>query len=120
MIESLQIARGVMRNQVLEREMAQAEEKVVQGKALSQELARSRYIPKLVPRMLAVGEESGTSPYMLASIADIYEQDLEKSLDRVTALIQPVVLIIMGMVIGAVLLAILLPLTDVGSFSMDG
>ena len=120
MIESLQIARGVMHNQVLEREMAQAEEKVVQGKALSQELARSRYIPKLVPRMLAVGEESGTSPYMLSSIAELYEQDLEKSLDRITALIQPVVLIIMGIVIGAVLLAILLPLTDVGSFSMNG
>lgn len=120
MIESLQIARGVMHNQLLEREMAQAEEKVVQGKALSLELSRSRYIPKLVPRMLAVGEESGTSPHMLAAIADIYEQDLEKSLDRITALIQPVVLIIMGIVIGAVLLAILLPLTDVGSFSMDG
>ena len=118
MIESLQISRGVMRNALLEKDMMRAEEKIVEGRVLSQELARSAYIPKLVPRMLAVGEESGTSVAMLGCIADMYEQELEKTLDRVMALIQPVILIFMGLIIGTVLLAILLPLTDVGSFSM--
>lgn len=118
-IDSLRNARGVMRNVVLEQEIQAAEIKIIEGHALSQELAKSRYIPILVSRMLAVGEESGTSVHMLDKIAEIYEQELEKSLERLMALIQPIILVVMGAIIGTVLLAILLPLTDMGSFSMD-
>lgn len=117
-IDSLRIARGVMRNVVLEKDIQAAEAKIIEGHALSQELSRSKYIPSLLSRMLAVGEESGAVVVMLGKIADIYEQELEKTLDRVMALAQPVILMVMGLVIGAVLLAILLPLTDVSSFSV--
>jgi general secretion pathway protein F/type IV pilus assembly protein PilC len=119
MIESLRISRGIMRNVVMEKEIQIAEGRIIEGHSLSQELGRSKYIPQLIPRMLAVGEESGTSIIMLNRIADMYEQELEKTLDRVMALAQPIILIIMGMVIGTVLLAILLPLTDVSSFSVS-
>lgn len=116
-IESMRIARSVMRNATLENEIRLAEVKIVEGHSLSQEMKRSAYFPPLVARMLAVGEESGTTVTMLNSIADMYEQELEKTLDRVMALAQPIILIVMGLVIGTVLLAILLPLTDVSSFS---
>ncbi len=118
MIDALRISRGVMRNIVLEKEIQIAEGKIIEGHSLSQELKRSSYIPQLVARMLAVGEESGTNVSMLNSIADMYEQEIEKTLDRVMALAQPIILIVMGIVIGTVLLAILLPLTDVSSFSI--
>lgn len=118
MMESLRISRGVMRNVVLEKEILTAEGKIIEGHSLSQELGRSRYFPSMVSRMLAVGEESGTSVVMLSRIADMYEQELEKTLDRIMALAQPVILIVMGLVIGTVLLAIMLPLTDVSSFSV--
>jgi general secretion pathway protein F/type IV pilus assembly protein PilC len=118
MIDALRISRGVIRNVVLEKEIQVAEGKIIEGKTLSQELSKSKYIPQLLSRMLAVGEESGTSVVMLNRIADMYEQELEKTLDRVMALAQPIILIVMGIVIGTVLLAILLPLTDVSSFSV--
>lgn len=118
-IESLRISRGVMRNHVLENEIQVAEGKIIEGHALSQQLIKSKHIPSLVGRMLAVGEESGTSAIMLGKIAEIYEQEIEKSLDRVMALAQPVILIVMGLIIGMVLLAIMLPLTDVSSFSIN-
>ncbi len=118
MIDALRISRGIMRNVVLEKEIQVAEGKIIEGHSLSRELAKSKYIPQLISRMLAVGEESGTSVVMLNRIADMYEQELEKTLDRVMALAQPVILIVMGVVIGTVLLAILLPLTDVSSFSV--
>lgn len=117
MIESLRISRGVIRNVVLEKEIQNAEVKIIEGHSLSYELGRSKYFPSMVSRMLAVGEESGTSVNMLNSVADMYEQELEKTLDRVMALSQPVILIFMGLVIGTVLLAIMLPLTDVSSFA---
>lgn len=118
MIESLRISRNIMRNVVLEKEIQVAEGKIIEGHSLSQELKRSAYFPPLIARMLAVGEESGTTVVMLNRIADMYEGEIEKTLDRVMAMAQPVILIVMGLVIGAVLLAILLPLTDVSSFSI--
>lgn len=118
MIDSLRISREVMHNIVLEEEIKKAESKIVEGSSLSAEIIHSRYIPHLVARMLAVGEESGNTIIMFNKIADMYEAEIEKSLDRVMALAQPVILIVMGTIIGVVLLAILLPLTDVSSFTM--
>ena len=118
MIDSLRVARGVMGNKTLEAEVEKAEHKIIEGSSLSQELGRSKWTPSLVPRMLAVGEESGTLVVMLGKIAEIYEHEIEKTLDRIMALSQPVILIVMGLVIGTVLLAILLPLTDMSSFTV--
>lgn len=118
MIDSMRLSREVMRNVVLEDEMKRAETKIIEGSSLSAELMRSKWIPHLVPRMLAVGEESGSTLVMFNKIAEMYEDELEKTLDRLMALAQPVILIVMGTVIGFVLLAVLLPLTDISSFSM--
>jgi general secretion pathway protein F/type IV pilus assembly protein PilC len=117
MIDSLRLAREVMQNATLEEEVRQAEAKIIEGSSLSSELGRSRWFPHMVSRMLAVGEEAGSLVVMLNKVAQIYEEEMEKSLDRVMALAQPVILIVMGTVIGLVMIAILLPLTDVSSFA---
>lgn len=117
-IDSLRNAREVMRNVVLEEEVKQAENRIIEGSSLSVELGRSKFMPTLLPRMLAIGEESGSSVVMLNKLADMYEDELEKTLDRLMALAQPVILIVMGTVIGIILLAILLPMTDMSSFTM--
>ena len=80
-----------------------------QGKVTGTDLAES---------MLAVAEESGTSTEMMNKIADMYEGHLDRTLSRVLALAQPVILILMGGIIGGILLAVLLPLTDMSSFSI--
>lgn len=120
MIDSLRLAREVMQNATLEEEIKAAEVKIIEGSSLSSELGRSRLIPQMVPRMLGVGEEAGSLVTMLNKVAEIYEEEMEKSLDRVMALAQPIILIVMGIIIGMVLVAILLPLTDVSSFASGG
>ncbi len=117
-IDSIHIAREVMQNATLENEIKNAEIKIVEGSSLSAELTRSRWIPPLVSRMLAVAEESGTSTEMMNKIADMYEEHLDRTLSRVLALAQPVILIGMGAIIGGILLSVLLPLTDMSSFSI--
>lgn len=117
-ISSLRIAREVMNNATLEEEVKHAEERIVEGSSLSVELRHSKWFPRLVSRMLAVGEDSGTTVAMLNKIADMYEDNLEKTLDNIMALSQPVILIVMGIVVGSVMIAILLPLTDMSSFAM--
>lgn len=74
-------------------------------------------MPRMVTRMLAVGEESGDFSGMLQNIAEIYEADLEKNLSRLTALAQPAILLFMGFVVGVIMLAVLLPLTDISAFT---
>lgn len=117
-IDSLRISREVMHNAILEKEIEDAENKIIEGSSLSAEIMKSKYIPTIVPRMLAVGEDSGSAVTMLNKLADMYEEEVEKSLDRVMALAQPLILIFMGLIIGTILMAILLPLTDVSSLTM--
>lgn len=115
-IEALDLAKGVMQNISMEEEIDRAQKKILEGGTLSSELRKSRYLPQLTSRMIAVGEESGHLTQMLAQIADMYEETLEKTIERVMSLIQPAILIVMGLLIGLLLLAILLPMTDVSAF----
>lgn len=115
-ITALQISRQVMKNPLLEEIFEKAEGKIVEGSSLATELRRSNLIPPLVSRMLAIGEESGDIAIMLHKIADLYEDDLEKNLTRATSLAQPLILLVMGGVVGIIMLAVLLPLTDVSAF----
>jgi general secretion pathway protein F/type IV pilus assembly protein PilC len=116
LIEALQLSKKTMNHVSFEEIITRAEEKIMQGRKLSEELSKSHLIPSLVIRMLAISEEAGNASEMLQNIADIYEEELEKSLTRLTAMLQPVILLFLAVVVGVVILSILLPLTDVGSF----
>ena len=72
-------------------------------------------MPSLVSRMLAIGEQTGQNAKMLNHIATLCEEDLTRTLQRYTALLQPLLLLVLGLLIGVVVLSILIPLTDVGS-----
>ena len=116
LIDSLRLSRETLENPALEEDVAKAESKIIEGGRLSQELMRSKWIPHLVPRMLAIGEETGHMAVMLNKVADIYEDELEKTMSRVLSLLQPIILMIMGTIVGLVLISILLPLTELSSF----
>ncbi len=116
LLEGLNLAKSVVQHPVFEQAITESAEKVVEGRGLSEELEKQRYFPKQVTRMLAIAEESGSSAEMLGHIAECYSNDLEKNLTRLTAYLQPVILLVLGLIVGVILLAVLLPLTDVSSF----
>jgi general secretion pathway protein F/type IV pilus assembly protein PilC len=113
---ALDLATSVMAYPLLEADMQKAKKAVLEGKKLSDQLKISRHIPPLFSRMLSIGEESGNEAAMLQHLAIIYEDELEKNLTRFTTILQPVILLIMGLFVGLLVLSILLPLTDVSSF----
>lgn len=115
LIDALTLARSVMRHVALEEVIERAEKKIVEGKKLSAELKDSLLIPPLVSRMLAIAEETGKMAPMLQNVAEIYDEELERSLLQITTLLQPLLLVILGGIVGLVLLSILIPLTDVNS-----
>ncbi len=115
-VDALALAKGVMQNHILEEIIDKAAARIHEGSNLSEELRQHPLMPKFVSRMLAVGEETGNTTAMWGQIADLYEGEVEKTVGRLMALAQPVILIVMGVIIGSVLLAILLPLTDISGF----
>jgi general secretion pathway protein F len=116
-IQALSQARRVMKHPLLEQIISRAEEKLAQGEPLHVTFQKNPLIPSLIPRMLGIAEEGGKLPFMMQQIAQIYEDELEKSLSHFATVAQPVLLLILGTVIGFVLLSVLLPLTDVSSFA---
>jgi general secretion pathway protein F/type IV pilus assembly protein PilC len=106
----------VIKYQALKDVITQAEKHLEEGKPLSILFKNSPLVPSMVSRMVATAEETGSMPAMLQSIADIYEDELEKDIQQFTTLLQPCLLLLLGVIVGMVLLSILLPLTDVSSF----
>ncbi len=115
MMECLKLSKMVMKHPTFEAIIAKGEIKVLEGGHISEEFQKSPYVPKLVVRMLAIAEESGRVGEMMHHLSNIYEEDIERSLTRLTSLLQPIMLLFLGVVVAVILLAVLLPLTDVSS-----
>ncbi len=117
LIAAFNQARIVMRHPPLEKIVSLAEEKISQGEPLHVPFQNNPLIPPLIPRMLGIAEEGGKIPFMMQQIASIYEDELEKTLSHFATVAQPILLLILGAIIGFVLLSVLLPMTDVSSFA---
>jgi general secretion pathway protein F/type IV pilus assembly protein PilC len=116
LVEGLSLAKRTMNHPSFEAVIDHAKAEIMQGGRLSVNLSKSPLIPSLVVRMVSISEETGNMSEMFQNIALIYEEELEKSLTRFTAMLQPVMLLFLAIVVGVVILSVLLPLTDVGSF----
>lgn len=117
LIAALSQARSVMHHPLLEPFIVGVEKEVAQGEPLSSSFAKNPLIPPLIPRMLAIAEQSGKLSFAMEQIAQIYEDELETTLTHFATLAQPALLLLLGAIIGFVLLSVLLPLTDVSSFA---
>jgi general secretion pathway protein F len=115
-INAMELAKSLLKHPKLEKDIDLALDKILQGAKLSQEIKKSKNFPPLVSRMIAIAEDGGDMPDMLNNIAKVYEYEFEKSLTQITALLQPMILLFLGVVIGFIVLSVLLPLTDVSSF----
>ncbi len=112
---SLTYAKEALGNARLDEIMQRVEQKIIEGIPFSTELSRHKEVPPLFSRMVLIGEESGKLPNMLNQLATLYEEETERTLTRVVSLAQPVMLLLMGCLIGGVLLSILMPLSSFGS-----
>ena len=118
-VSSLNLASKLLRHPLLEKEILPMEEKLVQGQALSSLMMDKKHIPKIIPSMICIAEQSSTMPKVLLNISKIFEEDVKKTIQRFTTFLQPMLLILLGIIIAFVVLSVLLPLTDISSFIGD-
>ncbi len=115
LLEALKIGEAVMGNEVYCRTLEEVRTNVREGASLAQPLRDSGVFPPLVSRMIAVGEQTGEMEEMLVKVADIYDQQVETMVSTLTSLLEPVMIVIIGAIMGFIVFAVLLPIFNLTS-----
>jgi type IV pilus assembly protein PilC len=110
LLQALDTAADSLGTQVLKRVLADAVRLVREGQALSQSLRKTKVFPSLALDMIEVGESTGALPQMLTSVAEFYEEDVSNSVIAALSLIEPVIMIVMGIFVAFVLISLYLPI----------
>jgi type IV pilus assembly protein PilC len=109
-LDALDIVARTAGNKVVENAIIYTKVKISEGKSIAGPLLESGVFPKMVVQMIAVGESTGAMDIMLVKIADFYDDEVEDAVDGVTALIEPLVMVVLGGIIGFVMIAMYLPI----------
>jgi len=115
LLDALKISGAVIGNSVYLETLDSVSQNVREGSSLAKPLRDSEVFPPLVTRMIAVGEQTGEMEEMLSKIADIYDQQVETTVSTLTTLLEPVMILGIGAVMGFIVFAILLPIFDLTS-----
>lgn len=112
LLEALEITRGIVNNVHVSRALEEAGVGVREGRSLARELSKSGIFPSMVGHMIAVGEKSGELDSMLVKVGDVFDKDVKATLSGLTSLIEPIMMVVMGAVVFAIVISILLPMVD--------
>lgn len=110
LLEGLSICAKTSGNKVIEEALMNARVSISGGKTISEPLAKCNVFPKMVTHMIAVGESTGALDAMLGKIADFYEDEVDQAVDTLTSLLEPVMMVVLGTVIGFIVIAMYLPI----------
>jgi type IV pilus assembly protein PilC len=115
LVPSLETAGSSMQSRLMASALARAANRVREGASLSKSLEETGAIPGLAVEMIEVGESTGALPAMLTSVAEFYEEDVQTALTAAMSLIEPAILIVMGIIVAFVLLSLYLPIFTLGA-----
>jgi len=114
-LTAIGIVEKVVDNEVLAKTIREAANNISEGESIAEPLRQSGEFPALVTHMIAIGERTGELEPMLARVADSYDQQLENTLQGLTSLLEPLLILFMGGVVAMIAVAILLPMLDMSS-----
>jgi type IV pilus assembly protein PilC len=115
LVQAIDTTAGVISNRIIARKLTAVRGLVTEGVSLANAIERTRLAPDMTVRMIEVGESSGDLPQMLEDVAEFYDQEVENRLAILTTMIEPVLMICMGMVIAFIVVALYLPIFEMGS-----
>ena len=114
LIESIEIAARTSGNYSMEEALLRTKEQVLQGRPFAAPLSKEKLIPEMVTQMVAIGEQSGSVDQMLGKIADFYEEEVEAAVKALTSMIEPLLMIGLGVIIAVLVVAMYLPIFSLG------
>jgi general secretion pathway protein F len=114
-LTAMNISKNLVDNLPIQKAISNARENITEGQSIAEPLRRSGEFPPLVIHMIAIGEKTGELPEMLQNIAQTYEEQVNSKIQRMTSLIEPLMIIFMGLAVGVIVLAIFVPLLDLSN-----
>jgi len=114
-LEGLSITARTAGNKVIERAIMEARMSISEGKTVAEPLAKSNVFPPMVCQMVAIGENTGALDSMLKRVGDFYEDEVDNSVANLTALMEPVIMVVLGIVLGGLVISMYLPIFQLGS-----
>jgi type IV pilus assembly protein PilC len=115
LVPALETASASMQSRLIAHAVGASSERVREGRPLSRSLEETRIFPPLSVEMIEVGESTGALPAMLNSVAEFFEEDVQTALTAALALIEPVILLFMGLVVAFVLVSLYMPIFSLGA-----
>lgn len=112
LVHSLPVVAGVLENKIAEDAINKVREEVTKGEGLSEPIKEAGIFPEMLSSMINIGEETGQLDEILNKTADFYDDEVEQAIQTTTALIEPLLIVVMGLVIGFIVISIMLPMFD--------
>ncbi|NLO79348.1 MAG: type II secretion system F family protein [Xanthomonadaceae bacterium] len=115
LVEALESVAGATGNVVFEKAVHTIREEVASGQQLQLTMRSTELFPNMMVQMVAIGEESGSLDSMLAKVADFYEEEVDNAVDALSSLLEPLIMAVLGILIGGLVIAMYLPIFKLGS-----
>jgi type IV pilus assembly protein PilC len=112
-LRALEVVGATSGNWVIESALNRVGEAVRKGSTIAEPLAKETVFPPMVTQMIAVGEDSGSLEQMLHKVSDFYDQEVESMTEQLTALIEPIMIAVIGVLIGGMIVALYMPIFDI-------
>jgi type IV pilus assembly protein PilC len=113
-LEAMDIVAKSSGNKVVEKAIYKARASIAQGRTISEPLAESKVFPPMVTQMIGVGEASGELDTMLNKIADFYDDDVDAAVSNLTSMMEPIMMIVLGGIVGGLVISMYLPIFKMG------
>ena len=112
LLKSFEIVRKIVDNVIVDEKIKMAAKNVQEGASINQSLKKYEFLPKLVIGMIAAGEASDKVDEMLLNIGRVYEREIDMSVTSITGMIEPLIIILMGIIIGGIVLSVMMPIME--------
>ena len=112
LVQALEVVQKVVGNKVAEKSLEKIKDKLLKGISLGEAIGDESLFPEMLHSMIKIGEESGSLDDILDKTANFYDEELEASLKRLTTMIEPLMIIVMGVVIGFIVIAMMMPMFE--------
>jgi len=119
-LQGLETVAKTSGNKIIERAIYKSRDSIKEGGRISDPLKKADIFPPMVIQMISVGEETGGLDNMLNKIADFYDQEVDTAVKGLTSMIEPLIMVVMGVVIGAIVIAMFMPMFSMGELAGKG
>jgi type IV pilus assembly protein PilC len=114
-LDGLAITARTAGNKVVEKAIMDSRLSISQGKTVAEPLRESKIFPPMVCQMVAVGESTGGLDGMLKKVGELYEEEVDDAVANLTALMEPLIMVVLGVILGALVISMYLPIFQMGS-----